>query len=188
MKTFDILHDPWPWYLAGPLMGATIPILLFWGNKMLGASSSLRHICAVGYSKLPYFQYDVRNGFWNILFVAGVCLGATICFHFFYEVDQVAIAISTKSDLMRLGITDFQGLLPVEIFGDAHFGELRTWIFTLGGGFLVGFGVRYAGGCTSGHGFMGLSQMSRASFIAILSFFAGGMFFTYVILPYFIIL
>lgn len=184
MKTFDLLYDPWPWYLAGPLMGATIPLLLFLGNKMLGASSSLRHLCAVLPTNLSYFHYDLRSGYWNLLFVAGVCLGATICFHYFYQVDQVAIAARTMEDLRALGLSNFQGLHPEELFGDENLLRPRTWLFTLLGGFLVGFGVRYAGGCTSGHGFMGLSQWSRASFIAILAFFTGGMFFTFFLLPY----
>ncbi|NRB46767.1 MAG: YeeE/YedE family protein [Saprospiraceae bacterium] len=186
MKTFDLLHDPWPWYVVGPLMGATIPLLLFWGNRMLGASSSLKHLCALLPSKAEYFQYDVRNGYWNIAFSIGVCLGAAICFHYFYDTNQVTIASATVEDLQQLGLSDFSGMMPYEIFGISSFTETRYWLFTVVGGFLVGFGVRYAGGCTSGHGFMGLSLMSRASFLAILAFFGGGMFFTFFLLPYFL--
>ena len=186
MKTFDLLSDPWPWYIAGPLMGATIPILLFWGNRMLGASSSLKHLCALFPSKSEYFQYDVRSGYWNIAFAMGVCLGAAICFRYFYHPEQVSIAMATMEDLQLLGISDFRGMMPQEIFGESSFTETRYWIFTLVGGFLVGFGVRYAGGCTSGHGFMGLSLMSKASFLAVLAFFGGGMFFTLFLLPYFL--
>ncbi|MBX2876376.1 MAG: YeeE/YedE family protein [Saprospiraceae bacterium] len=186
METFDLLRDPWPWYIAGPLMGATIPLLLFWGNKMLGASSSLKHLCALIPSNIQYFQYDVRKGYWNIAFAVGVCLGAALCFRYFYDTNQVTIAAATIADLQQLGLFDFSGLMPREIFGEGHAGGARFWIFTLVGGFLVGFGVRYAGGCTSGHGFMGLSQFSRASFLAVLAFFAGGMFFTFFLLPIFL--
>lgn len=186
MKTFDLLQDPWPWYVAGPLMGATIPLLLFWGNKMLGASSSLRHICALWPTQLPYFQYDIRQGYWNLTFALGVCLGAALCYRYFYETAEVGLAASTIADLQQLGLSDFQGLMPAEVFGPDQFYQPRFWSITLLGGLLLGFGVRYAGGCTSGHGFMGLSQMSKASFLAVIAFFAGGMFFTFVLLPYFL--
>lgn len=186
MKTFDLLHDPWPWYVAGPLMGATIPLLLFWGNKMLGASSSLRHLCAFWPSTIPYFQYDVRQGYWNIAFVLGVLIGSALCYRYFYEAVEVGLAASTIADLEQLGISEFRGFMPVEIFGVAKMYEPRFWGFTLLGGLFLGFGVRYAGGCTSGHGFMGLSLMSRASFLAVIAFFAGGMFFTLFLLPYFL--
>lgn len=186
MKTLDLLHAPWPWYIAGPLMGATIPLLLFWGNKMLGASSSLRHLCALFPSHVSYFQYDVRKGYWNIAFAIGVSLGAAICYRYFYQAEEVNIAAATLADLRQLGLTNFQGLVPQEVFAASHFTNPRFWIFTIFGGFLLGFGVRYAGGCTSGHGFMGLSQLSKASFLSVLAFFAGGMFFTFFLLPYFL--
>ncbi len=186
MKTFDLLHDPWPWYIVGPLMGATIPLLLFWGNRMLGASSSLKHLCALLPSKAAYFQYDIRTGYWNIAFAAGVCLGAAICFRYFYNPEQITIALATVEDLELLGLSDFQGMMPREIFGASNWTGARYWVFTLVGGFLVGFGVRYAGGCTSGHGFMGLSMMSKSSFLAVLAFFGGGMFFTFFLLPHFL--
>lgn len=186
MKTFDLLRDPWPWYVVGPMMGATIPLLLFWGNKMLGASSSLQHLCAFIPSNAEYFKYDVRKGYWNIAFAIGVCLGAAICFRHFYDSYQVTIAATTVADLQLLGLSDFTGIMPQEIFGKDQSQGVRYWMFTLVGGFLVGFGVRYAGGCTSGHGFMGLSQFSRASFLAVLAFFAGGMLFTFFLLPLFL--
>jgi uncharacterized membrane protein YedE/YeeE len=176
-------YDPWPWFIVGPLMGAVIPLLLFWGNKMLGASSSLRHLCSIVPNQIDYFQYDLKTGYWNLLFACGVMIGAAITYHFFHHADAVDISTSTKEDLLELGLTDLTGLMPAEIFTGAELWSMRGLIFTLIGGFLVGFGVRYAGGCTSGHGFMGLSQMSLASGIAIFSFFIGGMIATYFILP-----
>ena len=180
---FSFIYEPWPWYVVGPLMGATIPILLFSGNKMLGASSSLRHICALLPNKLDYFQYDIKKGFWNLFFAGGVLLGASLTYHFLYEAEAVNIAHSTRQDLLELGIYNIEGLMPAEIFSSQHLWSLRGLSFSVIGGFLVGFGVRYAGGCTSGHGFMGLSQMSLSSAIAIISFFVGGTLFTHFILP-----
>ena len=179
----DFLRQPWPWYIVGPLMGATIPLLLFWGNKMLGASSSLQHLCAIVPNKIEYFQYDFKTGMWNILFAIGVMIGAALTYYFLYDTDVVAISKATQEDLLELGLTDLTGLMPQEIFAADKLWSLQSLPFTLIGGFLIGFGVRYAGGCTSGHGFMGLSQMSVSSAIAVVSFFAGGVFFTHLILP-----
>lgn len=182
-NSIEFIYAPWPWYIAGPLMGATIPLLLFWGNKMLGASSSLRHFCAMIPNRIDYFQYEAKDGLWNILFVLGVLIGSAITYKFFYQTDAAKIAAATKEDLNALGISDLSGLIPMEIFSMNNFWTVQGLLFTLGGGFLVGFGVRYAGGCTSGHGFMGLSQLSLSSLIAIVAFFAGGVLSTFFFLP-----
>ncbi len=180
----SFIIEPWPWYVVGPLMGATIPLLLFSGNKMLGASSSLQHLCALLPNRIDYFQYDIKKGFWNLLFAAGVILGAALTYHFFYQVESVNIADSTKEDLLALGIQNLEGLMPEEIFSNQSLWSVKGLFFSLVGGFMLGFGVRYAGGCTSGHGFMGLSQMSLSSTIAVISFFVGGTLFTHFVLPF----
>jgi len=180
----NFLHEPWPWYIVGPLMGATIPLLLFWGNKMLGASSSLQHLCTFIPNKLEFFQYDVKPGLWNVWFAVGVTLGGMLTYHFLYDATVVDIAAATREDLRQLGLNDLSGLMPAEIFATENLWSLTGLTFTIIGGFLVGFGVRYAGGCTSGHGFMGLSQWSPSSAIAVVSFFAGGVLFTHLILPF----
>lgn len=51
------------------------------------------------------------------------------------------------------------------------------------GGFLVGFGTAYAGGCTSGHAIAGLADRQAASLLAVCGFFAGGLTCTYLVLP-----
>jgi uncharacterized membrane protein YedE/YeeE len=52
------------------------------------------------------------------------------------------------------------------------------------GGFLVGFGTRYAGGCTSGHAIMGLSNLQWPSLVATISFMVGGFIMANLILPF----
>ena len=52
------------------------------------------------------------------------------------------------------------------------------------GGFLVGFGTRYAGGCTSGHAISGLSNLQLPSLVAVIGFFIGGLVMTHLIFPY----
>lgn len=182
----ELLYAPWPWYIVGPLMGATIPILLFGGNKMLGASSSLRHLCAIIPNRIEYFKYDIGKGTWNVLFALGVAFGAAPTYHYLYRAQTIQISSATKQDLLELGLSDLSGLMPMEIFSMDNLLSVQGLLFTIVGGFLVGFGVRYAGGCTSGHGFMGLSQMSLSSVVAIIAFFVGGVIATHFILPFII--
>jgi uncharacterized membrane protein YedE/YeeE len=181
----EILYEPWPWYVTGPLFGLTIPLLLIFGNKMLGVSSSMQHICtALLPSKANYFKYNWKDGIWNILVALGIVLGGLFCRLFLQNPDPVAISESTKADLADLGITDLTGYMPVEILSNEQIFTLNGLLFMVLGGFLVGFGVRYAGGCTSGHGFMGLSILSISSIVAVVAFFAGGLIMTHFLFPF----
>lgn len=151
-----VIHDavlqPWPWYFVGPMIGLTVPLLLLLGNKGLGISSSLRHICSISLprTRVPFLRdNDWRHGFWNIVFVIGISLGGFLGSH-----------VLSHTPL---------ALLPESYASTSGFLKL------LGGGFLVGFGARYAGGCTSGHAIMGLSTLQKASLVSVLAFFAGGL-------------
>src|SRR5215217_3386846 len=148
----QFLLSPWPWWLAGPLIGLTVGLLLVLGNQNLGVSSSFRHLCtlALPKSRLPYLAgNDVKKQAWNLWFVGGIALGS------FFAVRFLSNA-------------------PVEFLPASYHGA-RGALTLLGGGFLVGFGTRWAGGCTSGHAIMGLSNLQKASFYAVLAFFAGGL-------------
>src|SRR2546425_4567278 len=76
----DVLTRPWPWYVAGPIIGLMVPALLLLGNKSFGFSSNLRHICAACLpGKVAFFQYDWKTtGTWNLAFLAGTLLGGFI--------------------------------------------------------------------------------------------------------------
>jgi hypothetical protein len=181
----DLLRQPWPWYVAGPLIGLMVPALLLVGNKALGISSVLRHICAACVpANIPFLQYDWRAESWNLLFVAGVALGGWLGYRVFGHPETLTLAPATVHDLrMQLGLTDFRGLLPHELFGAEALAGWRGWLFAGGGGFLVGFGTRYAGGCTSGHAISGLSNLQWPSLIAVVGFFAGGLLTTHFLFP-----
>ncbi len=181
----EFLARPWPWYVAGPLIGLFVPALYLLGNKRLGISSNLRHLCAaIAPGRAAFLRYDWRReGRWNLAFLAGVFLGGAVAAHLL-GVGDVAIAAETKAALGRLGITDFSGLAPHEIFS---FPALRTWrgaSSIVGGGLLVGFGTAYAGGCTSGHAISGLAAFDRASLVAVVGFFAGGLLCIHFIQPF----
>lgn len=182
----NLLQGPWPWYIAGPLIGLMVPLLMLIGGKTFGISSNLRHLCAATIpSGLPFFRYNwKRQGGWNLLFALGIVMGGVIAANLLLPPDYaVAIATATQRDLHALGLRDLSGLVPQELMGWQALTSLRGWL-TLGvGGFLVGFGSRWAGGCTSGHAISGLATFQLPSLIAVGGFFAGGLLMTHVLLP-----
>ena len=182
---FDWLYQPWPWYVAGPLIGLFVPLLFIFGNKQFGISSSLRHACATcAPSSISYFNYEWKTeGLWNLLFVGGVFVGGFLGGWVFANPEPIALSSSAIESLTALGVQDFDGFLPDDIF---NWGNLLTWqglLIMLGGGFMVGFGARYAGGCTSGHAISGLSDLQLGSLVAVIGFFAGGLIVTHLIYP-----
>jgi hypothetical protein len=182
----DLILQPWPWYVAGPVIGLFVPLLLVLTGKGFGISSSLRHACAAALpTRASYFDYDWRaKGLWNLVFVAGIALGGFLGATLLSTGAPIDLAASTVEDLRGLGLTDFTGLVPAELFSWAALGRGPGLVFLAGGGFLVGFGARYAGGCTSGHAITGLATLQRASLVAVLGFFLGGLVVTYAVLPW----
>lgn len=181
----DFVLQPWPWYVAGPLIGLTVPALLLIGNKSFGISSSLRHLCAVCVpAKVPFFQYNWEKEMWNLFFVAGVFVGGFAGAFLLGNPDTILISEATIADLSALGLTEFNSLMPLEIFRWGNLTEMRGGVFFILGGFLVGFGTRYAGGCTSGHAIMGISNLQWPSVVATCCFMAGGFAMTHLILPH----
>ncbi|PRY87563.1 YeeE/YedE family protein [Mongoliibacter ruber] len=177
------ITQPWPWWVAGPLIGLTVPILLIIGNKSFGISSSLRHVCAMcAPANIPFFTYNWRKEMWNMMFVFGVLIGGFIAATFISNPETIVVAESTQRDLAALGITDYSRLLPVEIFNWDNLFTLKGLIFFVFGGFMVGFGTRYAGGCTSGHAIMGISSLQWPSVVATIFFMLGGFITTHFLL------
>jgi uncharacterized protein len=184
MSIFEFLRQPWPWYVAGPLIGLTVPVLLLLGNKSFGISSSLRHICAaVIPARLPFFKYNWRKEAWNLFFVAGIAVGGLVGNFALGNPDAIVVSGDTRQTLASLGVTDFSGMMPTDIFAITNVFSLKGLIFFVLGGFLVGFGTRYAGGCTSGHAIMGLANLQWPSLVATVSFMIGGFACTHLLLP-----
>jgi uncharacterized membrane protein YedE/YeeE len=184
MSIIEFISQPWPWYVAGPLIGLTVPALLLAGNKTLGISGTLRQLCAICFpANIPFLKYNWKDQLWNIFFAAGLVLGGFIGGVILKPSTLPEISSETLKDLRSLGISHQQGVLPVEIFS---WDNLLTWqnlIIVVGGGFLVGFGTRYSGGCTSGHGIFGLSTLQWPSLVAVILFFASGILTANFILP-----
>ena len=182
----DWISRPWPWWVAGPLIGLVVPLLLLYGGKAFGISSSLRHVLAALLGrKLAYFDYDwKRKGLWSLMFVGGCVVGGFIAGTWLAPTDPVvAVASDTREAARTLGIDDHAGYAPADIFSWAALSSPTTWIVLLGGGFLLGFGARWASGCTSGHGVTGLANLQLPSFVAVAAFFVGGLIVTHLVLP-----
>lgn len=181
----ELLTRPWPWYVAGPLIGLIVPTLLVVGNKMFGISANLRTACAiVAPGKVEFFQFDWRSSSaWNLIFALGIIIGGFIGGVLLRNPEPIAIAAATKADLMALGIRDFYGLAPNDLFSWGNLLTIRGFTLMGLGGFLIGFGSAYAGGCTSGHAIMGLADLQLPSLVAVIGFFAGGLITTHLLLP-----
>ena len=181
----EILKQPWPWYVAGAIVGLTVPALLLLGNKHFGISANLRHACAACVpANIQFFKYDWKKEVWNFFFVGGIIIGGLLAAHFLTNPEPVKVAPALLAELKGYGIEDHSKALPRELFSLEGLLSLRGLIMLIGGGFLVGFGARYAGGCTSGHSIMGISDLQVPSMIATASFMAGGFLMANVILPF----
>jgi uncharacterized protein len=178
-----LIPHPLPWYIAGPLIGLMVPALLLLGNKAFGISSNFRHLCAaVAPCGVEYFSHDwKRIGSWNLAFLAGIFVGAAVASSL--APGTISISADTATALHRLGLQDLTGLAPREVFSWSSLVSFKGFVSIVVGGFLVGFGTAYAGGCTSGHAIAGLADLQLASLLAVSGFFAGGLATTYLVLP-----
>lgn len=177
--------QPWPWYVVGPLIGLTVPLLLLIGNRSFGISSTLRHICAACIpAGISFFHYDWKKESWNLYFVAGIFLGAVITTQWLTNGAPIEVDEQLKLELVRYGIEDYRSLIPSEIFNFQQLLSFKGFVIMILGGFLVGFGTRYAGGCTSGHSIMGLSTLQWPSLVATCCFMIGGIIVANLILPW----
>ncbi|WP_417237896.1 YeeE/YedE family protein [Bizionia sp.] len=177
--------EPWPWYFSG-FMIALVMFLLIMVDKRFGMSSNLRTICSmVGAGKrTDFFDFDWKSQRWNLVVVIGAVIGGFIASEYLSPNDAVAISNQTVADLNALGF-DSAGTsyMPTELFGNDVFTDVKGLLVLIMGGFLVGFGARYAGGCTSGHAISGLSNLQLPSLIAVVGFFLGGLIMVHVLFP-----
>jgi uncharacterized membrane protein YedE/YeeE len=185
LSMLEWIRSPWPWYVSGPLIGLMVPGLLLLANKRFGISSNLRHICAACFpGRISFFKYDWKKEAWNLFFAAGIMIGAFIAAFYLQDNSTNSISPQLAAQLQQSGINSFHTILPPEIFSWQHLSSIRTLVMTIGGGFLIGFGTRYAGGCTSGHSIMGLSNLQWPSLVATVCFMIGGVVMSNLILPY----
>ncbi len=181
----DWITAPWPWYVAGPAITLVMYLMYYLGARF-GVSSTLDTICSAsgGERFADHFRFDWKTGIWNLVFVFGGLLGGFIASQWMTGEVSIELSESTKTSLISYGITDpGADYLPGEIFNLENLITPRGLIFVVLGGFLVGFGTRYANGCTSGHAITGLSNLELSSLIAVVGFFIGGLFVTHLLIP-----
>lgn len=187
----EFISQPWHWGVSGAMIVVVMFLLLWFGGEF-GVSANLRTLCAIGGAgkKYKFFDFDWKSQTWNLVFIGGAVIGGYIASHYLQSPDPVAISESTQTYLQSVGVATPQtmsegaGFVPGEIFDAANFFTLKSIIILVIGGLLVGFGTRYAGGCTSGHAISGLSNLQLPSLIAVIGFFIGGLIMTHFILPH----
>jgi uncharacterized membrane protein YedE/YeeE len=181
----EAILNPWPWYVAGPIIALTMFTLLYFG-KTFGVSGNLRTLCTVGGAGkfADFFRFNWKGQIWNLVFVLGAIIGGFISFQFLSPTSEVLIAQDSINQLEQLGFSDpGRFYLPPEIFGTEAIFSLKGILILISGGILVGFGARYAGGCTSGHAITGMSNLQLPSLITVIGFFIGGLIMVYLVYP-----
>lgn len=182
----DYILQPWSWYVAGPLISLCMYLMYYFGKKF-GISSTLETLCAIGGAGKfnDYFKFDWRKQKWNLVFILGLAIGGYITNEWLTPNQSIDLNPVTVQDLSKIGFTDAGATyLPNEIYSVKTLFSIKGFLILLIAGILVGFGTRYAGGCTSGHAIVGLSSLSLESLIAVIGFFIGGLIMTWFILPY----
>jgi uncharacterized protein len=183
-QMLDLIRQPWPWYVSGLIISFIMFMLLFFG-KSFGFSSNLRTICsAAGAGKhVSFFHFDWKKQTWNLVFLIGALAGGYISAKWLTDGNPVMISQSTVSDLSQLGFSPPVSLQPNEIFGTDQVFTFSGFTLLAMAGLLIGFGSRYAGGCTSGHAISGMSDLQLPSLIAVIGFFIGGLLMTHLLMP-----
>ncbi len=181
----SLLYEPWPWFIAGPAIGL-IYFALYFVGKRFGISGTYRTTCSMlGAGKFAkYFDYKWKDDIWNLIFVVGMIIGGYLAGVVFPNEVGVDLSASTIASLEEMGFSSFnETMIPVEIFNWDTLFSIKGFIFIVIGGLLVGFGTRYADGCTSGHAITGLANLEFSSLVAVIGFFIGGMITTYFLIP-----
>lgn len=186
----ELFRQPWHWAFSGFMIAFIMFILLYFG-KSFGISATMRTVCTIGGagSKIRFFNFDWKQQRWNLAFALGTVIGGFIASTYLASPTPVNISPATISHLANLGIdypTTIEAgsdYLPNELFQLGMLFTFKGLFLLVVGGFLVGFGARYAGGCTSGHAISGLSNLQIPSLIAVIGFFIGGLIMTHFLLP-----
>lgn len=180
----EIITQTWAWWFSGAMIAGIMFFLLYFGQSF-GFSSNLRTICAAAGlgKKTKFFDFNWKAQIWNIVFLIGSIIGGFIAAQFLSDGSPVNISAATINDLSKMGIAAPESLQPKELFSWEAIFTIKGFLILAFGGLMVGFGSRYAGGCTSGHAISGLSNLQLPSLIAVIGFFIGGLVMTFLIMP-----
>ena len=179
------LNATWPWYISGFLIGMIMLCLTYFG-KVFGMSSNLRTLCTIAGADrfADFFKFDWKAQTWSLTVVLGAMIGGFVAIHYMSEASNVTLNPNTVVQLSTLKIDAPEGkIAPDALFGNEVFQSPKMILILIIGGILIGFGSRYAGGCTSGHAISGLSNLQLPSLKAVVGFFIGGLIMTHFLMP-----
>lgn len=189
MNIIEWISQPWHWSISGALIVLTMFLLLYTGREF-GVSSTLRTMCSIAGAgkKAAFFNFNWKEQIWNIVFIIGAIIGGFIASHFLQSPEPIQLSAATITHLEGMGIAAPNselgaGFLPPELFNLDILLSVKSILIMIVGGFFIGFGTRWAGGCTSGHAISGLSNLQIPSLIAVIGFFIGGLLMTHLLLP-----
>lgn len=185
INQMESIYGTWPWYISGLLIAIVMLLLIYFG-KSFGMSSNLRTLCTIGGAGRfsDFFKLDWKQQKWSLVVVVGAILGGFIAHNYLSDGSGMNLNPKTILELQAMGIDEPNGkLLPDALVGSEAMKDPKTVTILLLGGVLVGFGTRYAGGCTSGHAISGLSNLQIPSLIAVIGFFVGGLVMSWILLP-----
>ena len=177
--------NPWPWYISGPLIALVMSLLLYFG-KTFGMSSNLKTMCTIlGAGKFSdFFKFNWKDQSWNLTIIAGAIIGGFIATHYLSNDRMTDLNPNTITELHQMGFKNAGAhLVPTELYNLEAIKSPQGLLLLVIGGLLVGFGTRYASGCTSGHAITGLSSLQKPSLIAVIGFFIGGLLMANFIFP-----
>lgn len=181
----EAILEPWPWYVSGPLIALVMALLILVG-KRFGMSTNLETLCTIGGAGkfAKHFRVDITPRKWNLIVLVGAVIGGFIAANFLSPTQEVALSQETIEKLNDLGFeSGGHAYLPTKLFTAEALVDPKSWVILLVGGFLVGFGARYAGGCTSGHSISGISNLQIPSLVATIGFFVGGLIMVHLLFP-----
>lgn len=182
----ELILEPWPWYVSGPLIALIMFLLIFIG-KRFGMSSNLSTICTMcgADKKAEFFDINWKESAWNLVVVVGAVIGGFVGAYVLSDDPVVSLNPTTVQDLQNLGFSSAgKEYMPTKLFSNEVFLDVKSLVILMLGGIFIGFGARYAGGCTSGHAISGLSNLQLPSLIAVIGFFIGGLFMVHVLFPF----
>jgi len=181
-QIIELLQGPWPWYVSGPIIGTLVPLLILIGNRSFGISQNLEHICAITQPKfvhVHFFKYDWKASVWSLVFASGVLLGGFLAGVTYANPEPIKISLEAQQMYASWGLSAVSEMNPNEVFGMSP----ANIVLLLVGGVFIGFGTRYAGGCTSGHAITGLSTLQPQSLYAVIGIFGGGLIASQFLIP-----
>ncbi len=182
----DFISQPWPWYVGGPMITLIMFLLIFMG-KEFGISANFRVMCAAdgADNMADFFKFDWSKQGWNLLVALGSVFGGYLAATYFSPNNIAHVSEATVESLKSLNMDFEYGNVPLvpDFFSWESLFTFKGFLIIVVGGFLVGFGARYAGGCTSGHAISGMSALQVGSLYALIGFFIGGLIMTYLLFP-----